>query len=137
MIHLTIDGKKLEVEEGTTILQAAEKADIHIPTLCYHPLLEPYASCRVCIVEVEHQGKKELLTSCNTLVREGMVVETASERVLRARKLNVEMLLARAPAAEPVKKLPRSWVLRNLVLKLRIPKKNVFSVDFASGPVRR
>ena len=122
MIHLTIDGKKLEVEEGTTILQAAEKADIHIPTLCYHPLLEPYASCRVCIVEVEHQGKKELLTSCNTLVREGMVVETASERVLRARKLNVEMLLARAPAAEPVKKIAQELGIEKPRFEIKDPE---------------
>ena len=105
MIQITIDGKKLEVEEGTTILQAAEKAEIHIPTLCYHPLLEPYASCRVCVVEVNRQGKKELVTSCNTQVQPGMVIETQSERALRARKLNVEMLLARAPAAKPVQKI--------------------------------
>jgi heterodisulfide reductase subunit A len=123
MIHITIDGKKLEVEEGTTILQAAEKADIHIPTLCYHPLLEPYASCRVCIVEVDHQGKKELLTSCNTQVQEGMVIETASERALRARKLNVEMLLARAPAAEPVKQIAQELGIEQPRFEIQDPER--------------
>jgi heterodisulfide reductase subunit A len=108
MITLTLDGKKIEVEEGTTILQAAKKLDIKIPTLCYHPVVEPYAACRVCMVESTHRGRTELVTSCNTKVAEGMDIQTSSPRALNARKLNVEMLLARAPAAEPVKDLARS-----------------------------
>ena len=107
MVTLTIDGKKVEVEEGTTILQAAEAADIKIPTLCYHPILEPYAACRVCVVEVDVKGKNDVITSCNNKVQEGMEIQTASERVLRARKLNVEMLMARAPAAEAVKEIAK------------------------------
>jgi len=105
MIHLTIDGKKIEIEEGKTILQAATKNDIRIPTLCYHPVVEPYGACRVCVVEVSLRGKTDLLTACNTKVQEGMEVQTASKRALGARRLNVEMLMARAPAAEPVQKL--------------------------------
>jgi heterodisulfide reductase subunit A len=108
MITLTIDGKKIEVEEGTTILHAAKKLDIKIPTLCYHPVVEPYAACRVCMVESSHRGRTELVTACNTKVAEGMDIQTSSQRTLNARKLNVEMLLARAPAAEPVKDLARS-----------------------------
>jgi len=107
MVHLTIDGKKVEVEEGTTILQAAAQADIKIPTLCYHPILEPYAACRVCMVEVKIGEKVDLVTSCNTKVAEGMEVQTASERALRSRRLNVEMLMARAPAAEAVQEIAR------------------------------
>ena len=107
MVTLTIDGKKVEVEEGTTILQAAEAADIKIPTLCYHPILEPYAACRVCVVEVTCQRQDDIITSCNNTVQEGMQVQTASERALRARKLNVEMLMARAPAAEAVKEIAK------------------------------
>mgnify|MGYP000656532248 CR=1 FL=1 len=53
MVHLTIDGQPVEVEEGTTILQAAKKACIHIPTLCYHEDLSIKAVCRICVVEVE------------------------------------------------------------------------------------
>jgi len=105
MVNLTIDGKKIQVEEGTTILQAAEKNDISIPTLCYHHLLEPYAACRVCVVEVIKKGNSEIVTSCNTKVQEGVEVKTSSERALRARKLNVEMLMAQAPDAEPVKQI--------------------------------
>lgn len=107
MVNLTIDGKKVEVEEGTSILQAAEKLDIKIPTLCYHPLLEPYAACRVCVVEMSLRGRTDIVTSCNTKVQPGMEVQTASERALRARKLNVEMLMARAPAAEPVQAIAK------------------------------
>ena len=66
MLNITIDGKKLEVEEGTTILQAAQSLDIKIPSLCYHPVLEPYAACRVCVVEVSYRGKTDIVTSCNT-----------------------------------------------------------------------
>jgi heterodisulfide reductase subunit A len=105
MINLTIDGKRIQVEEGKTILQAAAKNEIKIPTLCYHPVVEPYAACRVCLVEVNLRGKADLVTSCNTKVQDGMEVQTKSERVLRARRLNVEMLMARAPAAEPIQKL--------------------------------
>ncbi|MBN2246755.1 MAG: 4Fe-4S binding protein [Candidatus Aminicenantes bacterium] len=105
MVNLTIDGKKISVEEGTTILQAAAKLDIKIPTLCYHPLLEPYAACRICVVEIDRGRGAELVTSCNTQVQNNMDVNTKSERTLNARKINLEMLMARAPEAEPVKKL--------------------------------
>jgi heterodisulfide reductase subunit A len=107
MVNLTIDGKKVQVEEGATILQAAEKLDIQVPTLCHHPLLDPYAACRVCVVEVKKGDKSDLATSCNTKVSEGMEVETASERTIKARRLNVEMLMARAPAAEPIQELAK------------------------------
>ncbi len=107
MINLTIDGKKIQVEEGTTILQAAENLDIKIPTLCFHPLLEPYGACRVCVVEVTLNKKTNIVTSCNTKVKEDMDIQTASERALKARKLNIEMLMAQAPAAEPVQEIAK------------------------------
>jgi len=105
MLNLTIDGRKIEVEDGTTILQAATKAGFKIPTLCFHPVIEPYAACRVCVVEIQVRGKSDLVTSCNTRVEDGMDIQTASERAMQARRLNVEMLLARAPAAEPLRKI--------------------------------
>jgi heterodisulfide reductase subunit A len=107
MVNLTIDGKAVEVEEGTTILQAAKKAGVTVPTLCFHPLIEPYAACRVCEVEVSFKGKRELQTSCNTAAQTGMEVWTGSERALEARRWNVEMLLSRAPAAEPLIQLAK------------------------------
>jgi len=120
MVKLTIDGRALEVEEGTTILQAARKAGSKIPTLCFHPVLEPYAACRVCVVEVSRKGKSDLVTSCNTKVEEGMDIQTDSERTLQARRLNVEMLLARAPAAEPVREIARELGVE----KTRFPVKD-------------
>ena len=107
MVSLKINGKALEVEEGTTILQAAEKLEIKIPTLCYHPLLEPYAACRICVVESKAGGKSDIVTSCNTAVKAGMDIDTESDAVIQARRMNVEMLMAQAPAAEPIKELAR------------------------------
>jgi heterodisulfide reductase subunit A len=105
MISLTIDGSPVQVEAGTTILQAARKLEIPIPTLCYHPLLEPYAACRICMVDVKTDSGARLVTACNTVVQEGMAVETASERVLMIRRINLELLLAQAPKAEVVREL--------------------------------
>ena len=99
MVHLTIDGQPVEVEEGTTILQAAKKACIHIPTLCYHEDLSIKAVCRICVVEVE--GQRLLPTACSTPVSEGMVVQTASPKVLKARRNILELIFARHPRGMP------------------------------------
>ena len=92
MVDITINGKHITVPHGITILKAAKMAGIDIPTLCYHPDQFVKANCRVCIVEVE--GDKSLPSSCSTEVREGMVIHTNSSRVLEARKVILELLLA-------------------------------------------
>ena len=92
MIHLTIDGRQLEVEEGLTILQAARQAGIGIPTLCYLENVSAVGSCRMCVVEVE--GAENLPTACTTPVKEGMVVTTMSERVADARRTALSLILA-------------------------------------------
>lgn len=92
MVTLTIDGIKVEVEENSTILDAARKANIRIPTLCYHPDQKVKANCRICVVEVE--GQRVLSPSCSTPVRDGMVVRTTSERVRKARKNILELIFA-------------------------------------------
>jgi NADP-reducing hydrogenase subunit HndD len=94
-IKLTIDGKNVEVKNGSTILDAAKAAGINIPTLCYHMDLEKPAVCRVCVVEIE--GDKLLQPSCAYPAREGMVVRTNTPQVREARKMAVELLLARHP----------------------------------------
>lgn len=91
-VKLTIDNIPVEVEAGTTILKAAEKAGIHIPTLCYLESINEIGACRVCVVEVE--GARTLMASCVAPVAEGMVVKTNSPRVRMARRLNVELLLS-------------------------------------------
>lgn len=95
MIQLMIDGESVLVEEGTTILEAARKLNVSIPTLCHHEDQSIKAVCRICVVEVE--GQKLLPTACNTPVSDGMVVRTASPKVLKARKNIMELILARHP----------------------------------------
>lgn len=95
LINLTIDGEKIEVPEGTTILQAASLLNVHIPTLCYHEDQAVKAVCRICVVEVE--GQRLLPAACSTPVSEGMVVKTASPKVIAARKNIMELILARHP----------------------------------------
>ncbi len=91
-ITFTLDDKKVEVDAGTTILQAAKAAGTFIPTFCHLKELKPFASCFVCVVEVE--GRANLLPSCSTAAMEGMVIKTSGERVERARRTCVELLLS-------------------------------------------
>lgn len=107
MVNLTIDGQKIKVEEETTLLKAATELGVEIPTLCYHPALVPYQACRVCLVEVVQNGSSRLVASCGRPVEEGMVVKTGSERVMKARKIFVELLLARSPDSEVVQDLAK------------------------------
>jgi bidirectional [NiFe] hydrogenase diaphorase subunit len=94
MIHLKIDDREMEVEEGTTILEAARESRLHIPTLCYHEALEPYAACRLCVVELEGKRGSRLVASCAYPCEEGAVVHTNSEMVRRSRRVTVELLMA-------------------------------------------
>lgn len=92
MINVTINGIAVQVEPGTTILQAAEKAGVKIPTLCYIKDLFPEASCRICMVEIE--GMPKLVTACSFPAADGNVIYTESERVIAARKGILELLLS-------------------------------------------
>jgi iron-only hydrogenase group A len=94
-VNLTIDGNKLEVPVGTTILEAAKAANIRIPTLCYLPEVQAIGACRVCLVEIE--GNKNLQASCVFPAAEGVVVHTNSKKVQEARKFTVELLLSAHP----------------------------------------
>jgi NADP-reducing hydrogenase subunit HndD len=90
MIRLTVDGRELEVEEGTTILGACTRAAIDTPTICWAPNLTPVNVCRVCVVEVE--GSRALVPSCSRPAEDGMVVRTDSERVRHSRRIVLEFL---------------------------------------------
>ena len=92
MVNIMINNKKMTVPAGISILNAAKLANIDIPTLCYHPDQFVKANCRVCIVEVD--GSKTLPSACSTAVTEGMVIHTNSSKVLEARKVILELLLA-------------------------------------------
>ena len=95
MIHLTIDGIAVEVEKGTTILQAAEKVGVKIPTLCYLKGLMPDGSCRICMVEVVNsRGRSALQTACNVECQEGDTVYTMSEKVIASRRGTLDLMLS-------------------------------------------
>lgn len=91
-ISLTIDGKKVRVSAGETILLAAERAGVKIPTLCWFKDLNEIGACRVCLVEVE--GYDRLVAACNTAAEEGMAVRTDTPKVRQARRANVQLALA-------------------------------------------
>ena len=91
MINLTINGIKLTVSEGTTILEAARGAGLQIPTLCYLKDVSAIGSCRMCVVEIE--GQDGLAASCNTVCKEGMVVTTDSEKIRQYRKMALTLLV--------------------------------------------
>jgi len=120
MVSLTIDGNAVEVEEGSTVLQAAEKLGIQIPTFCHHKALAPYGACRVCLVEVEDERGSKIEASCTYPAQEGLVVRTNTDRVLRTRKIMVELLLARCPEVEAIKELAAEMG----ITEPRFPKKN-------------
>ena len=92
MVNLMIDGKQISVKENTTIMEAAALNGIPIPKLCYLKGINEIAACRVCVVELE--GKEKLITSCNNVAEEGMVIYTNSPKVRRHRRTNVELILS-------------------------------------------
>jgi bidirectional [NiFe] hydrogenase diaphorase subunit len=104
-VKLTIDGRQVKAATGTTVLLAAKAAGIDIPTLCYHPELKPEGHCRLCVVEIGKAPGTRLVNSCTFPVAPGLVVQTASARVLASRRMVLELLLAQAPAAELIQKL--------------------------------
>ena len=91
MINLTINRQSIDVEEGLTVLQAAERLGISIPTLCYHRDLSPFGGCRLCVVEV--QGARLPMTSCILPVSPGLVVQTESPALTRYRRAILRLLL--------------------------------------------
>jgi len=100
MPKITIDGTEIEVEKGTTVIQAAEQLGIDIPRYCYHPGLSIVGVCRICLVEIERMPK--LQVACYTPVADGMVVQTNNEKVLQARRAVLEFLLINHPLDCPV-----------------------------------
>ena len=92
MVNITIDGRRVRVQENMTIMEAAASVGIPIPKLCYLKGINEIAACRVCVVEVE--GKRKLVTSCNNVVEEGMVLYTNSPKVRKHRRKTVELILS-------------------------------------------
>ena len=108
-IHLQIDGREIEAEEGMTILATARSEGIFIPTLCHHEELEPYGACRICVVEVEAGGRKNLAAACVRPIEQKMIVQTRSEQIDNIRKILLEQFLAHAPDSEVLLKLGKEY----------------------------
>ena len=112
-MEITLNGVKVQVEDGWTILDAAKFYGANIPTLCHFEGLEPYGSCRLCSVEIGKGDKSKLVVSCIHPVKEGLIVRTHSPRVVKARKMLVELLVARCPTSK---------VLQDLAAELGVTK---------------
>lgn len=101
-VSLTIDGLLVEAEPGEKVIEVAERNGVYIPRFCWHPRLKPVGMCRMCLVEVETDGVKNLTTACTTEVAEGMVVETNSELARKSQEGILEFLLANHPLDCPI-----------------------------------
>ena len=112
MISLTINGLPATAEKGTTLLEAAQFYGYPIPTLCHMEGLTPYGACRLCVVEIGKEPGAKLITSCTHPVEEGLVVRTASARVVKARKMVLELLLASAPQSKTIQDLASAHDVR-------------------------
>lgn len=120
MVTVNIDGQQVEVVEDTTILKAAEKAGIWIPTMCHCEFFEPYGVCRMCSVEVVRGKRSRIVTACNYPVRGGISVHTNSTKVKWIRKLLMEMMLSRWPNVK---------VVREMAERLGIDKPRLVSLE--------
>lgn len=107
-----MDGKEYEADESRTVLEIAKEHGIDIPTLCHHKSLPPYGACRLCLVEIIWGKKSKLYTACTYPAWERMIVNTASEKVMRARRLILELLLAEAPASPEIREVAGKYGIR-------------------------
>ena len=145
LVNITINNKPLQVEEGTTILEAAKLLNIYIPTLCHMNLHDGVehnpGSCRVCVVEVE--GRKNLAPSCNTTVTEGMVVKTSSIKAITSRRTVVELLLSDHPQDCLLCEKNTNCELQSLAADMGIREMkykgdmSTFPKDFSSSSIER
>lgn len=111
-LFVTINGKQVEATEGEMVLAVARRAGIHIPTLCHHEAVEPFGSCRLCMVEITKpawNGWKGVMTACLYPVADGLIIETNSPRVREVRKNVLDLLLARCPSSKVIQDLAEEY----------------------------
>lgn len=112
MITLEINGLSTSVEEGTTLLEAARGLGFPIPTLCEMEGLSPYGACRLCVVELGEGPKAKLVSACTYRAEPGLKVRTASNRVMRARRMVLELLLASCPQSKTIQDLAAQFEVK-------------------------
>ncbi len=154
MITLKMDGKDVKAKEGSTLLEVARDVGIDIPTLCHHDALSPFGACRLCSVEItDKRGRKRIVTSCNYPAENELIVDTKSEKVVKTRKMLLELLLARCPKAKKIQDLalsygiqkPKLWVedeeedciLCGLCARVCEELVGVLAINFANRGVER
>jgi bidirectional [NiFe] hydrogenase diaphorase subunit len=120
MLKFKINDQEVEALPEWTVLDAARKNGIHIPTLCYHEAVEPSGGCRLCVVEVAEGNWSKVVISCMYPVKEGITILTDSDRVKNVRRWVLEMLLAECPASKEIKTLAAEYG----VTTTRFPSKN-------------
>jgi coenzyme F420 hydrogenase subunit beta len=113
MINLVINGLETSVDKGTTVLEAAQFLGFPIPTLCHLEGLSPYGACRLCVVEIGKEPRSQLVTSCTYPAQDGLIVRTASARVVRARKMILELLVASCPQSKTIQCLASAHEVRH------------------------
>ena len=119
MVELTIDGTRVKVFEGTTVLEAARSVGIVIPALCYEPGLSTYGACRVCTVEVVKGSKSSLEASCALPAFDGQVILTNSPKVKRARNMIIELLIATCPSSKTLQDLASNFGVNKVRFKIK------------------
>ena len=118
MINLTIDGLDVQVEEGSSLLDVARFYGIEIPTLCHYDGLTDYGACRLCVVEIGRGENAKLVSSCTYPAENGLFVRTNSKRVVEARKILVELLLAMCPSSKTIQDLASAMEVKQVRFKV-------------------
>lgn len=131
-LRLTIDGNKVEIEQGRTILEAAQSAGVRIPTLCHDRRLVPFGACRLCVVE--EKGKSELLPSCFTPARNGMEIITVSPKIIESRRTQLQLILLNHPMICPRCEKEGECDLQSLIYEYGL-KEEAFPWDPITFPV--
>ncbi|MCA1961575.1 MAG: molybdopterin-dependent oxidoreductase [Desulfomonile sp.] len=142
MVTLTIDGIEVTVERGASILEAAQKAGVRVPTLCYDKRLVPYGACRLCMVEVKARGRTRTMPACFNPARDGMEVTTQSPRLTENRRMELMLLLRSHPLLCPSCDAGGNCRFQELVHEYEVPElpfpteSRHFHVDHASHFIR-
>ncbi len=127
MVNLTINGTPLQVPQGTTILEATRLVGVQVPTLCFMKDIHEIGACRICVVEVE--GIERLVTACNNVCEEGMVINTDTARVREARRTNIELLLSQHRVNCPTCERNNSCQLQKVAADMNINEASLYSAD--------
>jgi NADH dehydrogenase/NADH:ubiquinone oxidoreductase subunit G len=119
MITFIMNGLEVKAEEGWTLLETARFYGLEIPTLCYYEGLSPWGGCRLCLVEIGEGPRAKLVSSCTYPAQEGLVVRTDTRRVLTARKMMIELMLAMAPGSKVLQDLASKFGVTQVRFELR------------------